>query len=70
MSNVTRFPGITNLDLDPDMILSEAIGKLATAIIIGTDKDGELYFASSVTDGGTVLWWVELAKKALLEVGA
>ena len=65
--NVVRFTGVTKLDLDPDVLLNEAIGKLKGAIIIGYDKDGKEFFSSSYADGGTVLWLMLRAKKALLE---
>lgn len=67
-NNIVRFPGITKLDIDPDVILSAAAGKTDTVVVVGYNKEGELYFASSVADGGAVLWLMELAKKALLEV--
>ena len=31
------------------------------------DKDGDLYFASTMSDGGEVLWLMEQCKKRLLE---
>ena len=68
MSNVIRLPCVTSLDLDPDVILECAAGKLKTVVILGYTSDGEEYFASSVADGGTVIWLMEKCKKALLEV--
>lgn len=70
MSNVVDFTGVTSLDLAPERILDQARdADLEVAIVVGVDKDGELYFASSAADGGTVLWWFEKAKKALLAIG-
>lgn len=69
MSNVIRLPCVTSLDLDPEVILDGAAGRLKTVVILGYDQDGEEYFASSVADGGTVIWLMEKCKKALLEVG-
>lgn len=66
--NVVDFPGITKLDLDPDRVLNAALGKTTECVIVGFDKEGELYFASSKADGGHVLWLFELAKKELLNV--
>ena len=60
--NVVRFPGITKLDLDPDLVLREAIGKLEGVLLLGYTKDGECYFASSYADGGEVMWLVERFK--------
>ncbi len=68
MSKVIPFKGITKLDLDPDTILENNKGKLEGVVIMGWDKNGNEYFASSYADGGTVLWLVERMKKALLEI--
>lgn len=66
--NVVNLNNITKLDLPADRILESAIGELETAIVIGYDKEGKEYFASSVADGGTVVWLIERLKKMLLEV--
>ena len=65
--NVIPFNGITSLDIDPDMVLDEAKG-LESVIVIGYTKDGEEYFASSVADGGEVLWQLERSKLKLLTI--
>lgn len=67
-NNVVRLPCVTTLDLNPDVILEEAVGKLETVVLLGYDHDGGEYFASSVADGGTVMWLMEKVKKQLLEV--
>lgn len=67
MSNVVELPVVTSLDIPCERILRKAAeADLQTAIVIGRDQDGELYFASSVADGGDVLWLMEIAKKALI----
>ncbi|RPJ29884.1 MAG: hypothetical protein EHM17_16135 [Verrucomicrobiaceae bacterium] len=68
MTNVVRFTGITKLDMPADHVLESALGKLEGVVILGYDKDGQEYFASSYADGGDMLWLLERAKKALLEV--
>lgn len=68
-AEVVDFPGITTLDIDPDRILQCAIGKMDQVVLIGWDKDGQEYFSSSVSDGGTVLWHMERAKLQLLRKG-
>lgn len=68
MSNVIEFSGETTLDIDPDRVITSAAGKLKEVTIIGYDNDGELYFASSQGDAGNVLWHLEKAKQALLEI--
>jgi len=69
IDKVTVLPVITTLDLDVERVLQAAIdAKPAFVFVIGEDADGGLYFSSSKSDGGTILWWMEKAKKALLEV--
>ena len=68
MSNVIPFSGITRLDLDPDIVLEEAKGKLEGFVIAGHDKEGNEYFASTYADGGDVLWLLERMKFRLLRV--
>lgn len=67
--NIVRFPGVTLLDLDPDLILKEAKGRLDKVMILGYTKDGEEeYFAASFADGGTAVWLLERMKMLLLSV--
>jgi fructose-1,6-bisphosphatase/inositol monophosphatase family enzyme len=69
VENVTVLQTVTTLDLDAERVLNAAIeAKPKCVIVIGEDTDGGLYFASSVSDGGTVLWWMEKAKRALMEI--
>lgn len=66
--NVIPFGGITRLDLPVDAVLDSAKESVAGGVVvIGYDKEGELYFAASMADGGDVIWLLEKAKKALLE---
>lgn len=66
MGNVVNLHCVTKLDMPPDRILEEAIGKLDGVVIMGFDKDGEEFFASSYADGGQVLWLIERSKLKLL----
>jgi hypothetical protein len=68
MTNIVRFTGITKLDIPADQVIESALGKLEGVVILGYDKDGQEYFASSYADGGNMLWLLERAKKALLEM--
>jgi len=70
MGEVVVLNNITSLDIPADRVLEQAIDKLEKVVIMGYTKDGEEYFASSVADGGTVLWLMEKTKKALLGVSA
>jgi hypothetical protein len=67
MSNVIPLGNITRLDLPPDRILEGAKERLESVVIIGYTNEGEEYFASSIADGGTVLWLMEKFKMRLLE---
>ena len=65
--NVIPLGNVTRLDLPPEQVLEgakESIGE--GVVIIGWDKEGELYFASSIADGGEVNWLLDHAKIALL----
>jgi len=68
--NVIPLGGVTRLNLPTDRVLQNAIGQFDEdgVVIMGYDKDGDFYFASSIADGGTVLWLIEQCKKRLLEV--
>lgn len=41
---------------------------MSKVVPIGWDKDGGEYFASTIADGGTVLWLLERLKKQLMVV--
>jgi hypothetical protein len=54
MTKVIDFPlgineGETRLDIDPDKVLTGAVGKLSEVVIVGYESDGSLYFARSNT---------------------
>lgn len=57
---------VTYLDLPVDRVLDGAKDQLEGVVIIGYDKNGEQYFASTYADGGTVLWLLEKCKEQLL----
>jgi hypothetical protein len=65
---VVVFPGITKLDIPAERVLEAAkLAELTDIVIVGYDKDENEWFASSIADGGTVLWLMERLKKQLLE---
>lgn len=68
MSNVIPLGGITRLDLPVDRVLEAAKEQLDSVVILGYDKEGKQYFASTFADGGEVIWLLEMCKKQLLEV--
>lgn len=66
---VTMLPVLTRLDVPCERILNAALeSTLQKVVLVGVDADGEMYFASSMADGGDALWWLEKAKKALLDI--
>lgn len=68
MGKVIPLNNVTRLDLPVDQVLEGTIGKLEGIIVLGYDKNGEEYFASSLADGADVLWLLERCKIKLLEI--
>jgi hypothetical protein len=68
MDKVTKFRGITTVDIPADTVLESAVGKLTGVVVVGWDEDGELYFASSYGARGETLWLLEKAKLELLSL--
>ena len=59
----------TVLPIPVDRICDAAkAADLSICIIVGVQKNGDFYFASSDADLGQVLWQLERAKKALFEI--
>jgi len=67
MGKIIPIGGVTILDLPADQILEAAKGKMDGVILIGFDKDGEVYAASSYADGGDVMWLLEACKIKMME---
>lgn len=73
MAKLIDFPigldaGETRLDLDPDKVLTGAVGMLKEVVIVGYESDGSLYFASTGTHGPDVLWLLKQAEQRLLAI--
>lgn len=68
--NVIELPVVTKLDIPVERVLRKAaeVG-LAHVVVVGVTADGDEYFASSVADGGDILWMFERAKLQLLQIG-
>ena len=58
MSNVVKFTGESRLPLNPDDVLEAAMKQMSSVLVIGIDKDGNNYYASSSGDLAEMLWWV------------
>ena len=67
MSNIIPLGNITKLDQPVDRVLDGAKEQLTGVIILGWTHDGEAYFASTLADGGEVMWLLEKCKKDLLD---
>ena len=69
-AQVIRLQTITELDVDPQLVLQNALDKkLKVAVVLGYTADGAEFFASSVADGADAVWLMERAKLALLGGG-
>jgi hypothetical protein len=69
MGKVVIFNGVTRLDIPAERVLKGALKEdLDKVVVIGYAKDGSEFFASSMADGGTVLWLMERLKLQLLNV--
>jgi hypothetical protein len=73
MAKLIDFPlgineGETRLDIDPDKVLTGAVGKLSEVVIVGYESDGSLYFASTRANGPDVLWLLKQAEQRLLAI--
>ena len=67
MGEVVELDVITRLDIPVERILRKAgEADLTKVFVLGYCENGELYFASSIADGGDLLWLMEKAKGALL----
>ena len=66
MSEVIEFDGETRLPMDPDRILEAAKGELDSALVLGFDKEGGFYLASSDPDARQMIWALETAKAMLM----
>lgn len=69
MDNVIVLPVITSHDIPPERVLESALkADLERVVVMGYDKDGNEYFASSIADGSSVVWLAERLKLQLLTI--
>lgn len=67
MSEVIKFPGKTYADIPPDDVLTSAMGKLSSVILVGYTTDGQEFIASSMSDAPQMVWLLERAKLYVIE---
>lgn len=68
MGEIIELGGVTKLDIPADRVLEKAIGTMEGVVLVGYDKNGVLYTASSYADGGQVLWLLEACKNRLMGI--
>lgn len=68
-NKVIYLNNVTRLDIPADRVLN-GIPEMKSVVILGYDTEGQHYFASSIADGGDVLWLMEKLKLILMNVGA
>ncbi len=60
MSNVVELGTATRLDIPAEKVLKSALDRdLKSIVIVGIDKDGNEYFASTMADGGDCIYWLQ-----------
>lgn len=68
MGDVIKFGGLTKLDIPVNDVLGGAIeAGLKSAVVLGYDKEGDLYFSSSTGSPPDMLWLIESFRKFILE---
>lgn len=67
MGKVIPLGNVTRLDMPPDQVLREAMGKFEGVVLVGFNHDGNVVAATSYADGGAVLWLLESCKMKLME---
>lgn len=58
----------TTRTISPDEILQAAVGQLSRVTLIGVDKEGYLYVASSISDAPVIMFDIEKSKRLLFDL--
>ena len=58
----------TTREISPDDVLSKAIGELSRVVLIGVDKEGYMYVASSTSEAPMILFDIEKGKRLLFDL--
>lgn len=67
--NVEIIHMVSSVDIPPGRVLDRALAAdLKDVVVIGTDKDGNFYFASSIAGAEPVVWLLERAKFKLMQI--
>lgn len=65
--NVVSFGGTTRLPIEPDTVLSAALGKLRSVVVVGEQHDGSYWFALSMSERAEAYWLLQRMAAALME---
>lgn len=60
--------GVTDKDLNPDVLLENLKCTLKSFVLSGYDLEGNEVFVSSVADGADALWLIERFKQELMRI--
>ena len=68
-ADVIVLRAVTGLDIPAECVLRAALDKdLKSVAVLGWTDDGDTYLASSLADGGALLWLMEIAKLKMMAV--
>lgn len=65
MAQIIPFPGGTILPIPVEGVL-EAAKQCEAVLVLGVDAEGAFYAAASISDGHTLLWWLEQFRHKLM----
>ena len=69
MAEIVELSVVTKLDIPAERVISRAAeADLVEVVIVGFDKDGDLFFAANKADAGAVGWQLDMAKHRLLKL--
>lgn len=66
MAKVIPLGMVTRLDMPPDQVLRDAMGKFEGIVLVGFNHKGNVIAATSYADGGAVMWLLEACKMKLM----
>ena len=69
MAEIIDLQVVTKLDTPAERVIRKAADAgLDEVVIVGFNKDGDLFFAANKADAGAVIWQLEMAKHRLLKL--
>lgn len=65
--SVVRFPGVTKLPLDPNLVLEGAMDELTEVLVLGWEHNGAFRIAASEADLGNALVLLKRAELYIID---